>query len=127
MTTHPVPIGTHALLTLSPENVDGDPYDRPVPYLPVRVPGQAMARQDAIDSIRALADFFVDHPDVPAPVTVTARCPASDENQVQQVAGLLSEDTYGTFPQMDHTVTTLDSGCWAQVVVHAPAPDRPLC
>jgi hypothetical protein len=95
--------------------------------LPQRDPGAAGQRLRAIAAIHALADWYVEHPDVPAPSSVTAYSYVRSVGDVAALAVQLGEHPYLDGEQFDVSVTPSgEDDCWAGVTIRCRRADRPL-
>lgn len=98
--------------------------------LPHREPGAAGDRLRAVAWIHALADWFVEHPEVPAPEDVHATFRVDTVGDLAVHAHNLNVEPYSDGRQLSITVAgsprAEDGHTWVQVYGCVRQSDRPL-
>lgn len=105
-----------------------DRFGVDVETLPQREPGAAAARLRAIAAIHALAEWFVEHPDVPAPEDVHATFRVDTIGELAVHAHLLDEQPYAGGRQFGIVVagSPIEGDVYVQVFGAVRRPDQPF-
>jgi hypothetical protein len=116
---------------------DHDPAKRAA-FLTTYVRGVRRAAREITDRVerealagdlRRLADFYLSHPEIPVPASITAASYVDWPTDLEPIAESLGARIYGSdaSPQISQSVTPASGpGAWVSVLVGVAKRDRPL-